>query len=400
MSAAAIISAIGTALSAASSAAGAVTAGNVNYKSYKRNKWLMEHQAALNRDFYDYQIATNRQNYEAYQSPGALRQQYEDAGLNPMAIYSGGQTSMAGGLNQSSGSASGILPNSSAVPDFNAGTANLLSALRSAAEIKNIESNTNKQDTETENIATQTEHERLKMELTSAETWLTEQQGLSEEQRTRYLGLINDITEKTAPATIAEAFGRVHTQMVTIQSIAQDVVAKKIDNRTASARDALELYKLYMSATLDGASAYLKSKQVELIPAQKANLMAIASQAFQQSRIYRQFADYGGGIAQVANQLSQTAEHIAGSREKKGKAVQHENAPDLEKEMRDYYDSHAMLNVVRMFNEPLSNFIKIAELIFTSDSEGSSDSGIATNVSSDDIKEAFRFAQMASEMAY
>lgn len=65
------------------------TAGKMNHKSFKRNKWLMEHQTELNKQLWEYQYGKELETYEKYRSPEALARQYAEAGMNPYLAANG-----------------------------------------------------------------------------------------------------------------------------------------------------------------------------------------------------------------------------------------------------------------------------------------------------------------------
>lgn len=103
----------------------AIAASGQQEQQADLNSQLMEKQAGLNRDQYDYEYSK--------ESPAARVRQYQEAGLNPALMYSNGVAGMQGSVSGVSGSSVGI-PNLSNLFDLSENMLNVSSSREKEGE--------------------------------------------------------------------------------------------------------------------------------------------------------------------------------------------------------------------------------------------------------------------------
>ena len=205
--------------------------------------------------------ARTRKLYNDLQSPKAIKEQLEEAGLSPSLMYSGGmQGSVAQGAQGNGGT--GISPNVFGMSALEGAQIGLINAQtnKTNKEAENISTDTDKKKAEIDNIVEQTKNEQLKQVYNELNNTLAQMD----------VNLKGTYAEPQMQADIAKAQAQARQLNAQIDYlVAQGKVAKESAdaiityNRNKVIEQAAEIFLKQQQAALTKANITLTSQQVE-----------------------------------------------------------------------------------------------------------------------------------------
>ena len=205
--------------------------------------------------------ARTRKLYNDLQSPKAIKEQLEEAGLSPSLMYGGGmQGSVAQGAQGNGGT--GISPNVFGMSALEGAQIGLINAQtnKTNKEAENISTDTDKKKAEIDNIVEQTKNEQLKQVYNELNNTLAQMD----------VNLKGTYAEPQMQADIAKAQAQARQLNAQIDYlVAQGKVAKESAdaiityNRNKVIEQAAEIFLKQQQAALTKANITLTSQQVE-----------------------------------------------------------------------------------------------------------------------------------------